>query len=86
MSYNVHSYVHTYIHLYCLLYVPLYIIVECIIQIQYLSMCGILWVGVYLPSNPDSVVVEIDKESGTPMQRFALYFSVVNCIMNIFFN
>ena len=43
-------------------------------------MCDILWVGVYLPSNPDSVVVEIDKESGTPMQRFALYFSVINYI------
>ena len=28
--------------------------------------------GVYLPSNPDSVVVEIDKESGTPMQRYLL--------------
>ena len=32
-----------------------------------------IWVGVYLPSNPDSVVVEIDKESGTPMQRFVLF-------------
>ena len=51
--------------------------VEWIVQIQYF---GILWVGVYLPINPDSVVVEIDKESGTPMQRFALYFSVINCI------
>ena len=63
--------------------------VECIVQIQYFSMCGILWVGVYLPSNPDSVVVEIDKESGTPMQRFALYFSVIihsYIIINIFFN
>ena len=33
---------------------------------------GILWVGVYLPRNPDSVVVEIDEESGTPMQRCGL--------------
>ena len=27
-------------------------------------------VGVYLPSNPDSVVLEIDYKSGTPMQRY----------------
>ena len=26
--------------------------------------------GVYLPSNPDSVVLSIDYESGTPMQRY----------------
>jgi len=32
--------------------------------------------GVYLPSNPDSVVVEIDKESGTPMQRYLLYICI----------
>ena len=38
-------------------------------------------VGVYLPSNPDSVVVEIDKESGTPMQRFACIniYSIYQC-------
>ena len=36
----------------------------------HLHIYGVFWVGVYLPSNPDSVVVEIDKESGTPMQRF----------------
>ena len=36
-------------------------------------MMYVFWVGVYLPSNPDSVVVEIDKESGTPMQRFTMY-------------
>ena len=35
-------------------------------------------VGVYLPSNPDSVVVEIDKESGTPMQRFAIILIYTN--------
>ena len=39
------------------------------------NIYDILWVGVYLPSNPDSVAVEIDKESGTPMQRFGL----INC-------
>jgi len=41
-----------------------------------------LWytlVGVYLPSNPDSVVVEINKESGTPMQRFV--YIIVNHYM-----
>ena len=27
--------------------------------------------GVYLPSNPDSVVLEIDKQSGRPMQSAA---------------
>ena len=25
--------------------------------------------GVYLPANPDSVIVEIDRDSGIPMQR-----------------
>ena len=42
--------------------------VECILHIHTLDT----YVGVYLPSNPDSVVVEIDKEPGTAMQRFAL--------------
>ena len=44
------------------------------------------YVGVYLPSNPDSVVVEIDKESGTPMQRFALYlvYKYESCILLIY--
>ena len=43
---------------------------------MFTCICGVLWVGVYLPSNPDSVVVEIDKESGTPMQRFGF----TNCL------
>ena len=28
-------------------------------------------VGVYLPSNPDGVVVDIDKKSGRPLQSHA---------------
>ena len=32
----------------------------------------LLYVGVYLPSNPDSVVLGIDYKSGTPMQRCVL--------------
>ena len=50
---------------------------------MYVNMCDILWVGVYLPSNPDSVMVEIDKESGTPMQRFA-YTNVSICIWTLY--
>lgn len=33
-------------------------------------------VGVYLPSNPDGVVVDIDKKSGRPLQSHA---KVVRC-------
>ena len=29
-----------------------------------------LLTGVYLPSNPDSVLLEIDYQSGRPMQRY----------------
>jgi len=43
-------------------------------------MVYILWVVVYLPSNPDSVVVEIDKESGTSMQRFVLIINHYTCV------
>lgn len=25
--------------------------------------------GCYLPSNPDSIILDIDRKSGTPMQR-----------------
>jgi len=28
-------------------------------------------VGVYLPSNPDGIVVDIDKKSGRPLQSHA---------------
>lgn len=28
-------------------------------------------VGVYLPSNPDGVVVDVDKKSGRPLQSHA---------------
>lgn len=28
-------------------------------------------IGVYLPSNPDGVVVDIDKKSGRPLQSHA---------------
>ena len=31
----------------------------------------------YLPSNPDSLVIEIDKESGRPMQRYVHSMCVV---------
>ena len=75
MSYNVRTYIRTYTCTICSMCYCSYIFC-----IEYLTMYSILWIGAYLPSNPDSVVVEIDKESGTPMQRFALYFSVINCI------
>lgn len=28
--------------------------------------------GCYLPSNPESVILDIDRNSGTPMQRYVL--------------
>ena len=28
-------------------------------------------VGVYLPSNPDGIVIDIDRESGRPLQSHA---------------
>jgi hypothetical protein len=33
-------------------------------------------VGVYLPSNPDGEVVDIDKHSGRPLQSHAKVFQV----------
>lgn len=30
--------------------------------------------GCYLPSNPESVILDIDRNSGTPMQRYDLLF------------
>ena len=32
--------------------------------------------GVYLPANPESVITEIDKHSGTPMQRCVMGLQV----------
>lgn len=29
--------------------------------------------GCYLPSNPEAMVIDIDYNSGTPMQRFKFY-------------
>ena len=46
---------------------------------EFLYIYIVLLVGVYLPSNPDSVVVEIDKKSGTPMQRY-LQICAPSCV------
>ena len=41
-------------------------------------------VGVYLPSNPDGIVVDIDKKSGRPLQSHAkvilLIFFLPKCL------
>ena len=37
-------------------------------------------VGVYLPSNPDGVVVDVDKKSGRPLQSHAKVTSMPVCI------
>lgn len=31
--------------------------------------------GCYLPSNPEAMVIDIDYNSGTPMQRFIIFFN-----------
>ena len=33
-------------------------------------------VGVYLPSNPDGIVVDIDKKSGRPLRSHAKVYSI----------
>jgi len=46
-------------------------------------------VGVYLPSNPDGKVVDIDKKSGRPLQSHAkvtnipLLTTCPDCILNV---
>jgi hypothetical protein len=45
-------------------------------------------VGVYLPSNPDGIVVDIDKKSGRPLQSHAKvcsYFASNWSLSNIYF-
>ena len=37
-------------------------------HVLFTDLCS---VGVYLPSNPDAVVLDIDKSSGRPMQSAA---------------
>lgn len=39
-------------------------------------------VGVYLPSNPDGVVVDIDKKSGRPLQSHAKVWLSSNAIFH----
>jgi len=34
-------------------------------------------IGVYLPSNPDGIVVDIDKKSGRPLQSHAKVCSLL---------
>lgn len=38
-------------------------------QVPFLSHSSFLFVGCYLPSNPEAIVLDIDYKSGTPMQR-----------------
>ena len=41
--------------------------VACVKALQEIKVVG----GCYLPSNPDSLVIDIDKNSGQPMQSAA---------------
>lgn len=34
--------------------------------------------GCYLPSNPEAMVIDIDYNSGTPMQRFKNKITIIN--------
>ena len=43
-------------------------------------------VGVYLPSNPDGIVVDIDKKSGRPLQSHAKVCSYFTSNMVFFKN
>ena len=36
-------------------------------------------VGIYLPSNPDGVIVDIDKKSGRPLQSHAKVSLITLC-------
>lgn len=39
-------------------------------------------IGVYLPSNPDGIVVDIDKRSGRPLQSHAKVCSVTTMVLS----
>lgn len=53
---------------------PFYVLCSCLSDWPVFS-----FVGVYLPSNPDSVLLSIDYMSGTPMQRCIVTVNTCRC-------
>ena len=45
--------------------------------------CALASLGVYLPSNPDSLVIEIDYTSGRPMQRYIYAMCMHACMPDV---
>ena len=60
---------------------------QCICTCMYVNTrvecCALASLGVYLPSNPDSLVIEIDYTSGRPMQRYIYAMCMHACMPDV---